>query len=755
MATLHLRGALQDTGAQLGERVLVGSDPGCHLIVADASASSVHCELLRQRDGQYQLTHLATGAVTLLNGAPAECAPLKDGDVLTVGRTELLFAQAQGEVLSDRDIDFDDVSARISVRQDAARPAFDSAHGAGDGTEGDLAKLKAAYGLARTMGLHPSLDGTLQRVLDTVFEVFHADRGAIFLLEPGSEKIAEQRARTRMVEGERVKVSRSVLRKALDSREAILSLDAASDARFSTSHSVRLSEVRSIMCAPMIFQDEIVGLIYLDSMMSSGLFSERDLDVLTTFAQQAAMAVKNAHLLSELKKANRDLRGAKDAAESANDALRHKNDELEKLVVRDPLTSLYNHAYLQEQAELEIRRSRRHNLSFGLLLLNIDGFRAINDAHGHTAGNSVLCLLADLLRGAGRGTDMGARISERGTVTRYDGDTFAVLLPETHKRGASVAAERVRTAVNAHDFAAAGLPRVSVSIGVAGFPEDGTARAGLIHAAETALFTAKHLGGDQTIAYSPSLQAMAEPRSSSELGRIVALDRLIRERLMRYVYQPIVDARAMRILGYEALCRPDDGVFGNPLELLEVAERRGRIGDLGPVMRALAMVPLDRLPAPRLLFVNLHPLELSDELVTWAHTCPQRERIVLEITESAEIKEYDRVRDLIQRLRHLGFYIALDDLGAGYSGLNSLALLEPDFVKIDMRLVRDIDSNSRSARLIKHIIDYARGEGMRVVAEGIETVHERDVVLALGCDLIQGYLFARPAPPFCELEVAT
>jgi len=140
--------------------------------------------------------------------------------------------------------------------------------------------------------------------------------------------------------------------------------------------------------------------------------------------------------------------------------------------------------------------------------------------------------------------------------------------------------------------------------------------------------------------------------------------------------------------------------------------------------------------------------ELKEEWEKYLDQTKSHERIVLELTEAAEVSNFARARERVAALRAAGFRIAVDDLGSGYSSLNSLALLEPDFVKLDMAMIRGIEEGGRAARLIKHILEYCRGEGMRAVCEGIETQEELRVVAALGVSLVQGFLLARPGPPF-------
>jgi EAL domain-containing protein (putative c-di-GMP-specific phosphodiesterase class I) len=215
-------------------------------------------------------------------------------------------------------------------------------------------------------------------------------------------------------------------------------------------------------------------------------------------------------------------------------------------------------------------------------------------------------------------------------------------------------------------------------------------------------------------------------------------------------FQPIVSVSERRVFAYEGLLRTGEPTLPDPGAVLAAAERLGRLPDLGRAIRARAAEAAGSLPDGALMFINLHPLDFIDHTLYEPDSPLSRfaGRVVLEVTERAALDGVDRVRDRVARLRALGFRVAIDDLGAGYAGLSSFASLEPEVVKIDMSLVRDVEQVRTKAKLIETLAGLCRDLGMQVVVEGVETASERDVLVGLGCDLLQGYLYARPGPPF-------
>jgi EAL domain-containing protein (putative c-di-GMP-specific phosphodiesterase class I) len=242
------------------------------------------------------------------------------------------------------------------------------------------------------------------------------------------------------------------------------------------------------------------------------------------------------------------------------------------------------------------------------------------------------------------------------------------------------------------------------------------------------------------------------PEAGDRVGLEITLNRAIDTLWM--AYQPIVDHGAKTIFGYEALLRSAEPALPNPGAIIEAAARLGRLQHVGRAVRASAPSPMSKAPKDVLLFVNLHTKDLEDPSLVEPSTALAAiaSRVVLEITERASLDGVRDARAKVARLREMGFRIAIDDLGAGYAGLTSFAMLEPEFVKLDMSLVRDVHTSPVKQKLVGSMTSLCKDMGITVIAEGIETTAERDAVLALGCELLQGYLIARPGPAFPEIQ---
>jgi EAL domain-containing protein (putative c-di-GMP-specific phosphodiesterase class I) len=219
-------------------------------------------------------------------------------------------------------------------------------------------------------------------------------------------------------------------------------------------------------------------------------------------------------------------------------------------------------------------------------------------------------------------------------------------------------------------------------------------------------------------------------------------------------YQPIVTARGLGLFGYEALVRSDEPGLCTPRDLVATANRLGRGFDLGRAVRCEVAAAAAAAPADAQLFINLDVDDLSDDALydAAAPLSALAERVVLEITEHASLDQVPGARGRVDRLRRMGYRIALDDMGAGYAGLTNLAQLEPEIVKLDMSLVRGVHHDEVKRRVIGSMVELCEDLSIRVISEGVETAGERAALTDLGCELMQGYLFARPQREFCTPE---
>jgi EAL domain-containing protein (putative c-di-GMP-specific phosphodiesterase class I) len=239
--------------------------------------------------------------------------------------------------------------------------------------------------------------------------------------------------------------------------------------------------------------------------------------------------------------------------------------------------------------------------------------------------------------------------------------------------------------------------------------------------------------------HAPADRAALETRFDSALERLYM------------AFQPIVTCRDRQVHAYEALLRSEEPTLANPASFVEAAEQLQRLPDLGRRIRNRVAEAALAVPAEICVFVNLHPADLNDAQL-YARDSPLARisaRVVLEITERESLHGIAGLGDKLADLRRMGFRLALDDLGAGYAGLTAMAQLEPEYIKLDMSLVRGIDQRDIQKKLVRSMVALCGELDKRVIAEGIENAAERDALLELGCDLLQGFFFARPdrTPP--------
>ncbi|GIM71289.1 bifunctional diguanylate cyclase/phosphodiesterase [Winogradskya consettensis] len=401
------------------------------------------------------------------------------------------------------------------------------------------------------------------------------------------------------------------------------------------------------------------------------------------------------------------------------------------LIVSDPLTGLANRVGLEHRTA----RAVRHRESMALLLIDLDGFKLINDAYGHAAGDTVLIHFAGELRDAVRAGDLAARIG---------GDEFAVLLPGVTDAGrARAVAERILAVAAAHPVAIGDdLVPVRASIGVA-VATDGEALQEVTRRADVAMYHSKRAGSHGCVVHDPSL---TDPRADDALLSD-DLDHALDRGELHVLYQPIVTLADARPVAAEALLRWQHPTRGRipPDRFIPIAERSGAIARIG--LWVLAEAAAQPFPAS----VNISPRQLREptvvhDILAVLHRTGRDPRdLILEITESA-IVDGEAVIDALRSLRTHGIRIAIDDFGTGYSSLQYLTRLPVDILKIDRSFVAELNGTPGGAAVTEAIIHLAGALTLTTVAEGIETAAQAAELQSLGCDKGQGYLYAEPLP---------
>ncbi len=412
--------------------------------------------------------------------------------------------------------------------------------------------------------------------------------------------------------------------------------------------------------------------------------------------------------------------------------------KLEELAATDHLTGVANHRRFHDALGHAVAAAERGAGALGIVALDLDHFKSLNDAHGHAHGDEVLRLVGARLNEAVRGSDL---------VGRVGGEEFALLLPGACAEVAQEIAERARTAVEEIDLMGAAL---GCSAGVAVFPDDTLRGRDLLALADSALYMAKNEGRGQTRRFDARHVTILSPEQQREAVRNV----LSHPEQVIPVFQPMVSLSDGRIVGYEALTRFDEPSDRTPYEWFTMARLCGLGSQLQALAAARALAVPGR-PVGTYLSLNLEPSSLGS--AAFEEVLPtDLSGVLIEITEQELISDHARLAEELAALRARGARIALDDTGAGYSGLRHVTLMRPDVIKLDRALVENLDADPGKLALLESFTGFARRTDAQVCAEGIESDGELDALAELGVDLGQGYRLARPGPawPSIEPEVA-
>lgn len=429
-------------------------------------------------------------------------------------------------------------------------------------------------------------------------------------------------------------------------------------------------------------------------------------------------------------------------------ALRKAERDLSYLAHHDPLTRLPNRVLFGDRLAQALQRARRGRNKVGLFFMDLDHFKTINDSLGHVAGDTILTQVVERL---------SARIRKSDTMARISGDEFMVIAEGGHRASDFLElARQLRTGLEDPFFIGGQEIYVTLSGGIAIFPDDAPDASLLIRNADLAMYDAKQSGRDNFKFFTLTLTDEMRHRSALHLRLRHAME----HGEFRLHYQPIHHAVDDARCGVEALLRweREPGVFAEPDEFISTLEETGLIVPVGEWVIEEACRQLAKWQAEGIgeltVSVNISTRQFHDgTLVAHVRQALGKygvppERLVIEITESLLLDDEATAEAQLEDLSELGVGIALDDFGTGYSSLNYLQRLPLDLIKIDRSFVAPLShGSSRSdVQIVNAIIDLAHGLGLMVTAEGIETAEQLAILKELKCDRLQGYYFGRPAP---------
>jgi diguanylate cyclase (GGDEF)-like protein len=414
----------------------------------------------------------------------------------------------------------------------------------------------------------------------------------------------------------------------------------------------------------------------------------------------------------------------------------------------DALTGLPNKALFLDRVKQTLRRAQRRDMSFAVLFLDLDGFRNINDGLGHGLGDKLLARFAWRIK---------KLLGQDETLARMGGDEFTVLLPATNDaEHATQVANRIQGElkrpfeVEGHDLF------ISVSIGIINAPEATAEAEDLLRDAETAMYHAKAMGRGRSQQFDPSMHVDATERISLEND----LKKSMEHNEFEPYYQPIVSLTSGRIAGFEALVRwnhPEQGVV-SPARFIPIAEETGLIVPMGAMMLETAF---KQTRIWQEMFEDFRDLSISVNMSVVQITRPTMggeirnilsragippSSVKIEVTESGLMNNVGSASDLLTDLKAMGVSLMIDDFGTGYSSLSHLHQFPFHFIKIDQSFISTMEDTPDNMEIVRTIISLAHALGKQVVAEGVETSTQKDLLANLGCEFFQGYYFSPPVP---------
>ncbi len=485
-----------------------------------------------------------------------------------------------------------------------------------------------------------------------------------------------------------------------------------------------LKTPRTLLVMPIRYQGKPIGCLAFFSLVHVIELSKADLQLLDVLSSFLGTAITN---------------GTYFALSQA------QNVELERLATHDVLTGLPNRALLHDRLQMGLQRWKRASQKATIAFVDLDHFKSINDTFGHSAGDHVVAKIAERLKGCLRSSD---------TIARMGGDEFILILEDSGEHGGHT--EVLQRALNAvsepiQDFG----PEISLtcSIGFSRYPDDGAYADALLDAADAAMYLAKQLGRSNIQAYVPGIRLDATER----LGIESLLRHAVEREELELYYQPKADLISGAIVGVEALVRwhhPDRGMI-LPNDFIPVAEESGLIVPIGEwILRTACTQSLawQKMGIHASVAVNLSAKQFQQPSISdrvkdiLLSTGLDPKYLELELTESMSMNNPEKSIAVMRTFKDLGITLTIDDFGTGYSNLSYLQRFPLDKLKLDRSFVMDIAESVEALAISQAVLAVAHSLRLKVVAEGVETKGQLDILTANRCDEMQGYFFSRPLP---------
>ena len=501
-------------------------------------------------------------------------------------------------------------------------------------------------------------------------------------------------------------------------------------------------EVGNMILVPLQGKRHFLGGIAGLNKKGGGSFDKKDLNLLQLFASIVSVAIENAMAVKSMEESHELNENYRYKLENLNKQLVESSRELEYLSLYDSVTSLPNRSLFHDRLSRDIVEARSDNTGVGILLIDLDRFKDINDTLGHDHGDSLLFQIAQRFN---------AEVKNNETLARLGGDEFIIVLPEHTPSQAMRRAQQFINCLQEAFVIEQNSLVISASIGIANYPIHGESISSLLSHADFAMYEAKS-SNVKICVYNAESDHLAQ----GHLAMVADVRKALQEKKFELHYQPKVSAKTGQIISAEALGRWHDKDRGYvpPVIFIRVLEQNGLIDEYTywAIETALAQAKSWQSGSSSMrVAVNLSPQtlmhpEFKKNIDHIIKNKSDGELLIFEITENLFLSEFDRLAEVLDHVCTLGVELSIDDYGTGYSSLSRLRRLPVSELKIDQTFIKDMVDNKDDEVVVHSTIELAHNLGLRVVAEGVESQSALDLLTQLGCDTIQGFLISKPLP---------